>query len=361
MKKTNLLKQKYLGHNLIFIISQPRSGSTLLQRILYGHPKIQTSAETWLMLHPCYAFKSKRISTDYDANFSAIGTKEFIENYTDGFEVYDDAIRQWAYVIYNNVIEKHNREYFLDKTPRYFFIIEDLYRLFPEAKFIFLLRNPMAILASELKTYVKGEWQVLGVFRPDLMEAPDLIMKGIRTLGDAAYVIRYENLVTAPELEVKNLCNYLQLPFYEEMIEYRHTPAPKGIMNDQTGIHRHKKPSNSSVEKWKLLANDAQNNHFMLSYLQSLGESLIENMGYNYEEIRDHLLKVKKAKQDLIYPWSLAIRPSGEWTIMDHYRSNRYFYIKANGRARGTIKAVGRGMLEILAAMKGQIRSKKMA
>ena len=42
---------KYLGHDLIFVISQPRSGSTLLQRLLSGHSWIQTSAETWLMLH----------------------------------------------------------------------------------------------------------------------------------------------------------------------------------------------------------------------------------------------------------------------------------------------------------------------
>jgi len=104
------LKQNYLGQNLIFIISQPRSGSTLLQRILFGHPKIQTSAETWLMLHPCYAFKKKGINTEYNSHFAATGTKEFIENYTDGFEVYDDAIRQWANVIYSNAIKKHNKD-----------------------------------------------------------------------------------------------------------------------------------------------------------------------------------------------------------------------------------------------------------
>ena len=41
-----------LREDLIFVISQPRLGSTFLQRLLAGHPEVQTSAETWLMLHP---------------------------------------------------------------------------------------------------------------------------------------------------------------------------------------------------------------------------------------------------------------------------------------------------------------------
>ena len=48
------MADEYLGENLIFIISQPRSGSTLLQRMLSGNKDIKASAETWLMLHPLY-------------------------------------------------------------------------------------------------------------------------------------------------------------------------------------------------------------------------------------------------------------------------------------------------------------------
>jgi hypothetical protein len=37
--------------------------------------------------------------------------------------------------------------YFLDKTPRYHYVVDDLFRVFPEAKTIFLWRNPLAIVA----------------------------------------------------------------------------------------------------------------------------------------------------------------------------------------------------------------------
>ena len=60
----------YLGENLVFIISQPKAGSTLLQRLLAGHPDIQTSAETWLMLHPVYGLRTRGVAADFNANWA---------------------------------------------------------------------------------------------------------------------------------------------------------------------------------------------------------------------------------------------------------------------------------------------------
>ena len=199
----------YLGENLIFIISQPRSGSTLLQRILFGHPDIQTSAETWLMLHPVYGLRETGIAAEYGSHFAYEGVDEFLENYTHGREVYLDAIREWARTIYQDAIRKHGKKYFLDKTPRYFFIIPELYCLFPKAKFVFLLRNPMAVLASELKTYVKGDWPVLGVFKADLISAPAWILDGIELIGEHGYVMHYERFVSDPEYSIRALFSYL--------------------------------------------------------------------------------------------------------------------------------------------------------
>lgn len=53
--------------SLIFIACQPRSGSTMLQRILGSHSKIHTISEPWLMLHPLYALRHEGLQTDYDA------------------------------------------------------------------------------------------------------------------------------------------------------------------------------------------------------------------------------------------------------------------------------------------------------
>ena len=53
--------------NLIFLISQPRAGSTLTQRILGSHQDIHTISEPWIMLHPFYALRDKGCQMEYSA------------------------------------------------------------------------------------------------------------------------------------------------------------------------------------------------------------------------------------------------------------------------------------------------------
>ena len=48
-----------------FIISQPRAGSTLLQRLLATHPQIQTIGEPWLAIPFVYALREKGVTAEY--------------------------------------------------------------------------------------------------------------------------------------------------------------------------------------------------------------------------------------------------------------------------------------------------------
>ncbi|MDG1462128.1 MAG: sulfotransferase, partial [Gammaproteobacteria bacterium] len=155
------MSNSYLGENLIFIISQPRSGSTLLQRILAGHPDIESSAETWLMLHPVFGNREHGIETAYGANWALLARNDFLENYTDGMSVYDEAVRAWAKTFYDAALEHSGGKIFIDKTPRYAMIIPELLQLFPKARFVFLLRNPLAVLASTLNSFVKDKLNIL--------------------------------------------------------------------------------------------------------------------------------------------------------------------------------------------------------
>ncbi len=348
------MADSYRGKNLIFIISQPRSGSTLLQRVLSGHPEIQTSAETWLMLHPVYGLRGSGIETEYGAAFAAEGVGEFIKNYATGSGIYDEAIRNWAQTIYADALSRGGKTLFLDKTPRYFFIVPELYRLFPDAKFIFLIRNPMAVLASELTTYVKGDWPVLGIFQPDLLLAPRLILEGIEQLGDDAITIHYEKFVSEPERNISALCKQLGLSFHDSMLDYSRTPAPKGKMNDPVGIHQHTRPSTASIDKWKTMAGDAQSRHFALSYLDALGQDTIGQLGYSWEQIRQDLQPASPPddRGEPVFPWSIAIRPRQQWTARERFIAERYFAIRKKGRLRGTLSATKANIKHLLRELK---------
>jgi len=346
----------YLGEDLIFIISQPRSGSTLLQRVLGGHPDVQTSAETWLMLHPVYGLRKNGITAEYGTIFTCDGVGEFLQNYTRGPDIYLNAIRAWAQTIYQDALEKHNKHYFLDKTPRYFYIIPELYELFPKAKFIFLLRNPMAVLASELNTYVQTNWPILGIFKADLISAPGWMLDGIDLLGDDGYVIHYEQFVVDPENSIRALCDYLKLEFHESMLDYSSTPMPVGRFNDPVGINQHTRPSTGSVEKWKNMINDEQELHFAQRYLKSLGEETITRLGYDYRELSS-LLPRSSISTSALYPWSIAIQPESEWTFRQHFVSDLYFNRRVKGWMKGTLSTIKKYLKKMLRVIWNELSS----
>ncbi len=330
----------YLGDNLIFIISQPRSGSTLLQRMLSGHADIESSAETWLMLHPLYANKDEGIKTDYGAKWAALALNEFMEHYTDGQPVLDDAVRAWAYTFYSNALKHSGGKIFIDKTPRYAMILPDLLRLFPKARFIFLLRNPMAVLASELNSFVKDNHHTLSVFRPDLLDAPEQILSAIKQLGDAAIVVRYEELVASPESEMQRIADALDLEYCEAMLDYSNTPEARGFMTDRVGIKQRSRPVPDSIDKWKAIAADPQQLHFAQQYLQYLGPDLVARLGYSYDEM---LAVVGTGKRDPrgLYPWRLAITPGEEFSMRDMYTHRRFRRRQSDGPVLGELYAFG--------------------
>ena len=330
----------YLGDNLIFIISQPKAGSTLLQRILAGNADIQTSAETWLMLHPVYGLRKRGIETNYNANWAATGVSEFLDNYADGRQTYIEGIRSFAETIYGRVLDKHGKTLFLDKTPRYTMIIDELYELFPAAKYVLLIRNPLAILKSELHTYVGEDWPTLAGFAPDLLDAPSRIIAAREALGESAFELKYEDLVSEPRAVVERLCAFLGVDFDDGMLDYSDTPAPVGKMNDPVGIHRHTRPSTASLDKWKELGSNAQLRSFALSYLDALGDETITALGYEPSQLRG---EIERTAVDVpvrhIYPWRLAVRPADRWGFRDHIASAYLLTAQRHGRLRGWLEA----------------------
>ena len=69
----------------------------------------------------------------------------------DGKDLYIEALRQMGGKLYNRVLEVSGKQIFLDKTPRYYLIIPELKKIFPEAKFLNLYGSTEAgtLLSAE--------------------------------------------------------------------------------------------------------------------------------------------------------------------------------------------------------------------
>jgi hypothetical protein len=331
------VSDKYLGDNLIFIISLPRSGSTLLQRVLGGHDEVVTSSEPWIMLHPVYGRRDTGISTEYSADWAALGVNEFLEHYTDGPDVYDDGIRAFANTIYSNAMQKGGGTRFIDKTPRYVMIIDELIRLFPEAKFIFLLRNPLSVLSSIVNTQIAHDLWTLERFSDELLSGPGAILEAIEKLGDKAITVRYEDFVMAPEENLKHICSALELSYKPEMLEYDNSAEKAGFMQDRTGIHQHSRPEKNRTESWREMLSSPQQLHFAQSYLRALGRETVDAFGYSYDELTEAVRAAAERNRGKarIFPWQVAIKHPDQLGGRDQLAISFY----RNHRDYGPVKA----------------------
>lgn len=250
------------------------------------------------MLHPLYALKHEGVETEYEAFQARQALDDFLGHTTNGEQTYIEAIRSMASILYSSVLQGSGKSFFIDKTPRYFHIIPELQRVFPEAKFIILLRNPIAVLSSALETWFNNQ---PGAFmkshnRIDMVKGPGLLLDGIHALEDKAIVVRYENLVTDPEIHVRRLSEQLGLAFTPHMLDYSSSKQPQGRFGDQVNIRNHSTPVSDSLEKWRTSLAPNELARFAQGYLNNLGEQTITKLGYDFEEIGATLEKLATAK-----------------------------------------------------------------
>lgn len=253
--------------------------------MLSGSPEIATTSEPWIALHPIFALHDGAIDPQYGANLAKEALLEFLKQSGVGIEFYKEQISSLLRSLYNQATRHQGKKYFLDKTPRYYTIIDDLHELFPEAKFIILFRNPLAILNSVLNTWVIDDYSLLVNNFDDLMIAPHKLVKFSNKHQKKCIKVQYEDLVVDPETIMKEICLFLGIQYSENMIEYGGRINAEWKFGDQVVIKNSTRPNIEAVDKWKDGFKQPQDKLLAFSYIESLGEQSIRDMGYDYNEL----------------------------------------------------------------------------
>ncbi|WP_305887432.1 MULTISPECIES: sulfotransferase [unclassified Bradyrhizobium] len=134
---------------LCFLLGIPRSGTTLLAHLLQRHPDIVAPPEPWLML-ALEAFGSVDHRHPAGASLVQAATSQFLSRI-------DRTVvtRALADAAYGQYLAAAGKRTLIDKTPRYWAVLDFLESLYPEAPRIVLMRSPYAIAAS-----LKSTWAV---------------------------------------------------------------------------------------------------------------------------------------------------------------------------------------------------------
>jgi hypothetical protein len=278
---------------LIFLISMPRSGSTMLQKMLGAHTQIYTRSEPWVMLHPLQALKTNGIYARYDASLAARGANDFVHGLPGGRASYQKKLAEFLLSLYGDYLQDSRKARFLDKTPRYYEIFDDLQELFPRAKFIILYRNPLAVFASILSTWVKDNYALINNYKIDLEEGVRFLERDFSGYSNT-YMVRYEDLLSAPEKQFEQLCAFLQLNFESSCVNYgERMTGEQWQFGDQKTVSMKMRPDIEHAESWRRELSQPVVRKLLLDYLNTLDRTSLSRLGYDFDSTRSILEDAK--------------------------------------------------------------------
>jgi hypothetical protein len=278
----------------IFIFSLPRSGSTLLQRLLSVHSKISTVSEPWFLLPFCYALKPAGVFSEYDHGTCYKAISDFVQQLPNKEYDYNNALSHFVHTLYEKASDLET-SYFLDKSPRYYLIIPEIAKIFPNAKFIFLFRNPLQIMASHIETWTNGKLR-LERYYGDLYRGPKLLAEGYENLKEKCIRIHFDDLIKNSDEMLKNIFDYLELEYNSSIIENFSQIELNGQFGDKAGYFKYSQIESQVVGKWKEVFATKYRKKFAKKYISKFSSHTLSTFGYDLDMLIKLIDDVKTQK-----------------------------------------------------------------
>ncbi|MFP6564399.1 MAG: sulfotransferase [Myxococcota bacterium] len=285
---------------LLFLISSPRAGSTMLARMLGAHPDVHSPAEPHLLTplaHLGYYNHVER--APYDPIIAREAVRTLVADLPGGEADYLKALRRYSDSLYADLLAPSGRRLLLDKTPAYALVLDFAARLYPRARYLVLTRNPMAIWCSYVESFFDGDFESAHRHNPLLERYVPAIARFLRDANVPKHAIRYEDLVRDPETLVPALCKWAGLTFTPAMIDYGsagEVATGRGL-GDPVTVARESRPTTASLSRWaKDLAGRPEAVAQCTRILASLDDADLETWGYSRAAMQTELDAVAGAR-----------------------------------------------------------------
>jgi hypothetical protein len=225
------------GERPIFIVGLPRTGTTLVERIISAHSQVHAAGE---------------LTTLSEAVITTVQTKpkSWLE-YVQTWPTLDPSVIARGYLAGARIV-RGDKPRFCDKHPVNFLKCALILRAFPNARIIHLRRHPLAACHAIYKTlFGEGAYR----FAYDLNELGSFYM-GYRTLMShwhrvlpgRIFDVAYEDVVTALEPTTRRLLEYLELPFEAACLVPHKNPAAS---TTASAVQVRQPVYDSSLQRWR--------------------------------------------------------------------------------------------------------------
>jgi tetratricopeptide (TPR) repeat protein len=201
------------GPTPIFIVGMPRSGTTLVEQILASHSQVEATDELPFL---------NRIGLELEQG----------GGYAKALASMDEATQQKLAEEYLSRSARYRREgapYFIDKLPHNFLHVGLIKTLFPNARIINVIRDPLDNAIGVFKMYFSE-----GAEYSFSMDGIIFYWQGYITLmkhWDTVYPgavkhLSYEELAQDPDARIEELLNYCELPVEEQCFRFYESDRP---------------------------------------------------------------------------------------------------------------------------------------
>jgi acyl transferase domain-containing protein/acyl-CoA synthetase (AMP-forming)/AMP-acid ligase II/alpha-beta hydrolase superfamily lysophospholipase/acyl carrier protein len=209
----------------VFILSAPRSGSTLLRVMLAGHAQVFSPPELHLLPFDTMAERQRILSTSHlgEGLTRAVMELQELDPETARGEVQqwidDDRPIDQIYRLLQSLAAPRR---LVDKSPSYSGSLETLQRSevwFEDAKYVFLARHPLSVIESLVrmrmeKLIADGDHDSYGLAETIWRVANQNVIRFLETIApDRKLALSYESLVTNPEREMRRVAAFLDIRY----------------------------------------------------------------------------------------------------------------------------------------------------
>lgn len=205
---------KTLGHEAILIVSLPRSGSTLVEHILASHPQVEGANEIRDMQQVIDAEARRRESPF--PSWAADATAE-------------DWHRLGAEYLKRTVRWREIKPRFTDKNLWNWSLVGAALTMLPAARVVIVRRDPMETCLACYRQYFTGR----AGFACDLDDMADYCADFLRSarfwlekFPGRVFDLEYETLLAAPDVTIKRLLAFCELPFDAACLRFHETSRP---------------------------------------------------------------------------------------------------------------------------------------
>jgi len=271
-----------------FIIGSGRCGSTLLRRMLQANPDVHIPPESYVLGEVGRLFmRNRQMDWHYLVNL-VLSTFEYQREF-DKFDMDMRALvhqlwelpeqeRSLAAILdslyrFHGQYTGQNFTVWGDKTPENTFELDMLIRIFPQSKFIHLLRDGVDVAASFVSRGLMDDmlsaakhWQTAVLTSREFMQQ----------YPKQCIEVRYEDLVASPEQTLQGLCGFLNIPFHVSMVKSLQHTQQMGDLNAYAHYEKVLEPvstSNIGLGRSNLSEQDKR------VIQQQIGATLVQ-MGY---------------------------------------------------------------------------------